>query len=228
MDRGSELRWAGGVAIVAAAAAVYADLMLQYTPIAAHLGSRDYLYLLDVPAGRLLIGHFAGVIAILLEIAGFWQIAQGLLPAGAGKSRAFFLLSAFTFGVGAAFHAMFASIGLALQAVRGAGGSAARMGEVAAAIRPAHEALGVVTVLGIAALSILFSVVVGLKKTMYPRWLAWFSPLAIALVLALASRFSIQLRLVLLPCSLNLANLVLFTLSTLLLWKKTVDLPPGS
>src|SRR5437763_1770549 len=79
MDRSSELRRAGIVAIVAAAAAVYADLMLQYTPNAAHLGSRDYLYLLDVPARRLLIGHFAGVVAVLLEIAGFWQIAQGLL-----------------------------------------------------------------------------------------------------------------------------------------------------
>jgi len=221
MDRISGLRRAGVVAIVAAAAAVYADLMLQYTPNAAHLGSRDYLYLLDVPARRLLIGHFVGVVAVLLEIAGFWQIAQGLLPAGVRTSRAFFLLSAFTFGLGAAFHAMFASIGLALQAVRGAGGPAALTGEVAAAVRPAHEALGVVTVLGIAALSILFAAVVGLKKTMYPRWLAWFSPLAVALVLTLAGRFSIQLRLVLLPCSLNLANLVLFTLSTILLWKRT-------
>ena len=143
-------------------------------------------------------------------------------------SRTFFLLGAFTFGLGAAFHAMFASIGLALQAVRGAGGSEALMGEVAAAIRPAHVALGTVTVLGIVALSILFSVVVGLKKTMYPRWLAWFSPLAIALVLMVAARFSIQLRLVVLPCGLNLANLLLFTLSTLLLWKKTDELPPGS
>ncbi|HEV7506020.1 MAG TPA: DUF6796 family protein [Thermoanaerobaculia bacterium] len=220
------MRWVGIVAIVAAAVAVYADLMLQYTPQAAHLGSRDYLYLLDVSARRLLIGHFVGVVAVLLEIAGFWQIAQGLLPAGAGKSRAFFLLGAFTFGVGAAFHAMFASIGLALQALRDAGGSTALLGEVAAAVRPAHEGLGVVTVLGIAALSIFFSAVVGLKKTMYPRWLAWFNPLAVALVLTVAGRLSIQLRLVLLPCSLNLANLLLFALSTLLLWNRTVEPSP--
>ncbi|MFY9822610.1 MAG: DUF6796 family protein [Thermoanaerobaculia bacterium] len=221
-----DLRWAGVVAIVAAAAAAYADLALQYTPLVAHLGSKDYLYLLDVPAGRMLAGHFVGVFAVLLEIAGFWQVAQGLRPAGAGKSRAFFLLGAFTFGVGAAFHAMFASLGLALQAVRGAGGSAALMGEVAAAVRPAHVALGAVTVLGIAALSILFSAVVGLKKTMYPRWIAGFSPLTVALVLMVAARFSIQLRLVLLPCGLNLANLVLFALSTFLLWNETAEPPP--
>ena len=74
------------------------------------------------------------------------------------------------------------------------------------------------TLAGIAVLSILFSFLVGFRRTRYPRWLALLSPLPIAIFLLFLTRLSPALRLVLLPCGLNLANLVLFGLTTLLSW----------
>jgi len=91
------------------AAAVAADLALQYTEDAAHLGSQAYAYLLDVPPARIRIGHFVGVIAILAEILGFYGVAVGIHRPF--LRRLFFGLAALAFAVGAAFHAMFASIG---------------------------------------------------------------------------------------------------------------------
>ena len=54
----------GYAGLFAAAVAVVSDLALQYTPVAAHVGSPDYAYLLDVPRERLLFGHFVGVVAV--------------------------------------------------------------------------------------------------------------------------------------------------------------------
>jgi hypothetical protein len=218
-------RLAGLVGIAGALAAVLADLALQYTPEASHLASRDYLYLLDVPPGRLLFGHFLGVFGILLEIAGFWQVSQGLRPADGVPVRAFFLLSAFTFTVGAAFHALFAPLGLALHQLRESGAAPALLSAVAHVVRPAHQGLGAVTLAGIAALSLLFSWTVAVRRTLYPRWMALASPLVLAILFFVLTRFSLALRLVLVPCGLNLANLVLFGLSTGLLWRAR---PPRS
>ena len=75
-------RWAGIIAILAATLGVIADLALQYTPNAAHLFSDQSLYLLDVSPSRLFIGHYLGVVAILMETIGFWQIYCALQPAG--------------------------------------------------------------------------------------------------------------------------------------------------
>ncbi|HEV7672150.1 MAG TPA: DUF6796 family protein [Thermoanaerobaculia bacterium] len=213
------LRLAGLLGTSAAAAAALADLALQYTGNAAHLGSKEYLYLLDVPPSRLLIGHFVGVAAILLEIVGFWLVAQGLAPAGERKARAFFLISATAYGVGAAFHAMFAVIGLALREVR-ADGNEELLGRIARAVRPVHEGLGTVTLLGIVALSILFSVIVWRRGTLFPRWMAFLSPLPMIVGLAVVSRLVPALRLYLLPCGINLCNLVFFALATSRLWNR--------
>ncbi|HZF10901.1 MAG TPA: DUF6796 family protein [Thermoanaerobaculia bacterium] len=220
-------RAAGWIGIVGALATAVSDLALQYTPEASHLASRDYLYLLDVAPGRLLLGHFLGVFGILLEIAGFWQVSLGLRPAGRVPARSFFFLSAGTFALGTAFHAMFAPIGLALHALQETGAAPALLSAVAAAVRPAHQGLGAVILTGIAALSLLFSWLVVFRPTLYPRWMALCSPLPLALFFLLLTRFSLTLRLVLLPCGLNLANLVLFGLSTAVLGRAR-DARPGT
>jgi hypothetical protein len=85
------IRWAGIIAIFAALLGVIADLALQYTTNTAHLLSDQSLYLLDVPPSRLLVGHYLGVVAIFMEIAGFWQIYRAIQPAGEHIALPFFL-----------------------------------------------------------------------------------------------------------------------------------------
>jgi len=196
------------VGALSAALAVVADLALQYTGISAHVGSKEYAYLLDVSSSRLLFGHFAGVVAVLLEIFGFWGVALAFY--GRALRLTFFAVSALAFSVGAAFHAMFAAIGLALQFASTSGAGPAFLSGLASAVRPAHEGLGAVTVIGILALSVLLSAAAAFGRTSYPRWMAVLSPLPVILLLALLTRAIPSLRLVLLPAGLNFANLVLF------------------
>ena len=192
----------------AAFVAVAADLALQYTPNAAHLGARDYAYLLDVPPGRLLFGHFAGVVALIVEILGFLGVAVGI--ESRGLRHVFFGFASFGLAVGAAFHAMFSAIGAALRYATASGSDPAVVSGLAAAIVPAHHGLGAVTLGCIVVLSVLLSIAIARGRTRYPRWMAVITPLPVALVFAVASAVVPALRFVLLPAGLNLANLVLF------------------
>jgi hypothetical protein len=70
-------RLAGIIGCAAAVAAVAADLALEYTPNSAHLLSSQYLFLVGVPQWRLVLGHYLGICALPLEIAGFWLVYQG-------------------------------------------------------------------------------------------------------------------------------------------------------
>lgn len=207
------VRAAAWFGILGAAAAVGADLVLQYTPDASHVGAPSYAYLLDVSRARLLVGEFVGVPAILLEIAGFCFVGEGLRVASGRVANVFIAVSAVAYAFGAAFHAMFAAIGVALQSSAAAGSDAAALASLAASLRSAHAGLGAVTLLGIAGSSILCSIRVARGGTAFPRWFAVCSPLVIAIGLAIAARLVPSLRLVLLPAGLNLANLLFFAIA---------------
>jgi hypothetical protein len=192
----------------AAFVAVAADLALQYTPNAAHAGAANYAYLLDVPAGRMLFGHFAGVVAVIVEILGFLGVAVGI--ESRGLRHVFFGFASFGFAVGAAFHAMFAAIGAALQYAAASGSDPAFLSGLATAVFPAHHGLGAVILGCIVVLSVLLSWPIARGRTRYPRWMAFLTPLPVVLVFWLVTLAVPALRLVLLPAGLNLANLILF------------------
>jgi hypothetical protein len=165
---------------------------------------------MDVSTRGLTIGHFLGVPAVLAEIAGFWFVSRGLAARGGSLGAWFFATSASTFSLGAAFHAMFAPIGLALKQAQASGAAPALLTGIANAVRPVHQGLGVVVVFGILAYSLLFAWAVASGRSAYPRWVALSSPVVFILGLAPVLRFSPLLRSLLAPCALNLANLVLF------------------
>ena len=201
------------VGIVAAVIAAVADLVLQLTGDTSHLGSKVYAYLLDVSHDRLLFGHFVGITAILVEILGFWGVALGI---NRRSPRLWFVgISSVAYAVGAAFHAMFASIGLALQFAAKSGASSDFLAGLATAIWPAHHGLGAVTLAGIVLQSLLFSSSVALGRSTYPRWLAVCSPLPIIVLFALVTHVVPSTRLVLLPAGINIANGLFFALAAL-------------
>jgi hypothetical protein len=70
-----------------------------------------------------LAGHYLGVVAILAEIAGFWQVYAGLQPAGERVALPFLLVNAAGAAVGAIFHASFVFVALTAQAQQGTTGA---------------------------------------------------------------------------------------------------------
>jgi hypothetical protein len=133
------VRAAGLTGAAAAALSAWSDFVLQYTPDPSHLMSRQYLFLLDRSPADLLLGHYVGIFAILLQIAGFWAVTRGLALAGRAAALSYFFLGASAMALGAAFHATFAPIGLALHTMAG---DPQRIAALADGVRPVQTALG--------------------------------------------------------------------------------------
>jgi hypothetical protein len=217
-DRTS-IRRAGVIAILAAAVAIVADLVLQFTTNTAHLMSRQSLYLLDVPPGRLLLGHYLGVAAILVETVGFWQVYRALKPAGEGYALSFFLINAFGAMLGAAFHGTFVFVGLTLQAQSRMSGSAnADLGELLASFNTARIGLALPALAAILVGSLLYAFVVGFRPTFYPRWMALCNPLSFLLLIMAVTLAVPPAALVLAPTALNVSHLLFFIGSTAVSW----------
>ena len=216
------IRWAGIISILAALLAIVADLALQYTSNTEHLLSKQSLYLLDVSPGRMLVGHYLGVIAILLETIGLWQVYQALRPAGERYALPFFLVSAFGAMLGATYHATFIFVGLTLQAQSGTAGAASEaFAGLLAGFTTARIGLAVPAILGIVLSSLWYAFVVGLKSSSYPRWMALCNPLVFLLLIGGITIGIPPFAPVLAPTALNLSHLLFFIGSTATLWNKT-------
>ena len=216
------IRWAGIIAILAALLGVIADLALQYTTNAAHLLSKQSLYLLDVPPSRLFLGHYLGIAAILFEIIGFWQIYRGLQPAGERLALPFLLISSFGAMLGAAYHATFIFVGLTLQA-QSAGTEAARQifSALLDSFNSARIGLAIPALFGIVVSSLWYALIVGFRASTYPRWMAICNPLVFLLLIVVLTIGVPSLALVLAPTALNLSHLLFFICSTATMWKAT-------
>jgi len=218
------IRLAGLISILAALSGVAGDLALQYTSNTEHLMSRQSLYLLDVSPGRLLLGHYLGVVAILIEIAGFWSVYRALQPAGERYALPFFLVNAFGAMLGAAFHATFVFVGLTLQAQSRVTGTAySEFAELLASFNSARVGLAIPALAAIVFGSLLYAFTVGFKPTLYPRWMAFCNPLIfLLLIVALTLTVPPSARL-LAPTAINLSHLLFFICSTTAMWSG----PPG-
>lgn len=213
------IRLAGLISILAALSGVAGDLALQYTSNTQHLMSRQSLYLLDVSPGRLLLGHYLGVVAILIEIAGFWAVYRALRPAGERYALPFFLMNAFGAMLGAAFHATFVFVGLTLQAqARVTGTQYSEFAELLASFNTARIGLALPALAAIMLGSLLYAFTVGFKPTLYPRWMAFCNPLAFLLLIVAFTLAVPRSALVLAPTAINVSHLLFFIGSTIVMW----------
>jgi hypothetical protein len=224
------LRAAGLLACGAALACVAGDLALQYTPNTRDLFASDYRYLAYIPDGRLLLGHYLGVLALPLQLAGMWLVYQALLPAGRRFALPVALLGIYSVAAGPALHSMFAVLAQLVQAQAGAPPEVqATLGHVLQRTDPFVNPLGAVILASVALTSVGYAVVVGFMFTRLPRWMALCNPPIFLVVGGLLTLAIPEAALVVVPAGLNLAHLCFYALLTLLLWNaKDLDNPPLS
>jgi hypothetical protein len=209
----TSIRQAGVIAVTAAALAMTADLILQYTSNRQHLMSRESLYLLDVSPRRLLVG--LGVVAILIEIIGFWPVYRALRPADRRYALPFFLVNAFGAMLGAAFHGTFVFVGLTLQLLSKLIGPASQgVADLLASFNAARVGLAIPAIAAIVIGSLQYAFTVAFRRTLYPRWMAVWNPLTFLVLTTLVTLAAPASGLVLAPTALNLSHLLFFSAST--------------
>lgn len=161
------------IGMAAALISSVADVLLLYNPAGGFFDPVPHFYE-GIPAGRFIWGHYLGIFFIPLELMGFLLIYKGLKPAGNWKAKGIYILAMYATFPGVAYHATCAFMGRIMQ-----GGHEAEYHD---AFRALADPLAVAFILGFLCLSIVFAVIVARGKSLFPKWMAFFTPVSFYLV----------------------------------------------
>lgn len=150
--------------------AAVADVLLLFHPQADYLAG-DYVFLLDIPVRRMMLGHYMGIFAIPFELPGIWVICTALMFPQQERGQKFFFLACMALALGVAYHGMVLWVATSLQ-----------VGVPLADVRPFFEPVGFSMAAIFLFLSIGFEWLVLKGRTALPKWVALFNPLVFYLL----------------------------------------------
>ena len=209
------LSWTGVAGFLAALLVGIGEFTLQYSPLGGY-EKEGYVYFANVTKEKLTIGHFFSTLAAPLYILGYWHIGQMFIRGG---SRIYgwiiTLLGGYAFMVGNAW--LGGRIYLALTAHEIANTSnptiVNQLSQLLADFGNHNEPLVNALRLAIVVVSIFWIWRIAIGKTLYPKWVAIFSPALILGVIFTIYFTGMSAGVWLLPAAMNVVHLIIFSLS---------------
>jgi hypothetical protein len=178
------------------------------TPFSVGLDSIRGLYE-DKPRWTYVLGNYLGVYFIPLHILGFFLVYQALKPANAKWAMLFLVLGVYLIPIGVGLHGTLAFVGDIIQS-QNAG--------LIDGIRDYWQPWAYSLVLVYAIVSILILMLILTGRSLYPRWVAFFSPIGLvvitSIVIAILPDSAIGLKTFLSVTGLNLPLMILFAVTT--------------
>lgn len=189
------------------------EFMLHFSP-----GQVDepYGYFLNIPESRLTMGHFILVPFVPFYIFGYWHLYQALKTGSENLAKAVLTLGIFAFVIGGMWVGSRAHLGVMVQSLNDF--QAPQMQEKLLASYELYME-NLVQILRVIVLLISFCFVWAILKggTLYPKWMAFFNP-ALLLIIVFALFFFVPpIGQYLAPTAMNVAHFGLFTASIIAL-----------
>jgi hypothetical protein len=209
------LLWTGVAGFFAALLVGIGEFTLQYSPLGGY-EQEGYRYFANVSIDKLSIGHFFSTLAAPLYILGYWHIGHMFIHGGS-KTHGWIitLLGGYAFMVGNAW--LGGRIYLALTAHEIANTSntetANQLSVLLSHFGDHNEPLVNALRLAIVVVSVLWVWRIAIGKTLYPRWVALFSPALILGVIFTTYFTGLSAGVWLLPAAMNVVHLIIFALS---------------
>jgi len=191
------------------------EFTLQYSPLGGY-EVEGYGYFANVTKDKLTMGHFFSTLAAPLYILGYWHLGQMFIRGGSKiQGWIITLLGGYAFMVGNAW--LGGRIYLALTAHEIADTTDSNiiiqlqglLSDFGAHNEPLVNALRLAMIV----VSVLWIWRIVIGKTLYPRWVALFSP-ALILGLIFTTYFAgLSIGVWLLPAAMNVVHLIIFSIS---------------
>lgn len=169
--------------------------------------------LLDVSDWRLTWGDLLCVLGAPLYVVGMWHIYLGLKPFSQMMALTLFLVGSFGFVVGSMWTVVAAALLAQAQVVP----PIAALTTLTDYYARYSELVVMVVRITMLLTSLGYIAMVLTGKTVYPRWMAVFSPFVLAIVSLLVFVIIFDLGIYALPIAENVAYFLFFALSTMLL-----------
>jgi len=200
------LRLAGWVGLIGAILVGIGELSLQYTPNGGIEDVQDYFYFNDVSAQRLSFGHFIAVLAAPLYLMGYWFLSKKLEPAGPKLSKVFFLIGAYAFAVGTVWIGQRFFLATTVHEI-----AAGRdLDDLLHVFAEHNEPLVNALRIGMLLVSIIWIKLILTGKTVFPKWMAIFSPIALLALMFALYFFKTKIGLYVFPAAMNVTHVIVF------------------
>ncbi len=223
VDRPSlALRCAGVAAVVAGLINAVSDYLLRGGPTPVSGAEISLEALGAVPFDLIFAGSLLGAAVLPLWLAGLWPVYEGLRPAGVWPAAILVLLFGYGIVIASGYHGAYVLYGTGywLGSMDEAGGIA---GEAIERMLAHHDALMALMVPPWVLASVGFTLVVLLRRTHFPRWMSFASPILVPLTMPLVGALPAPFGGYLRPAAGSAIWTLFFLLATITTW----NLPPG-
>ena len=215
----SRLALAGWIGLLGALLVGVGEFTLQFSQLGGYEAA-DYSYFARISRSRLTAGHFFSVLAAPLYLVGYWHLGQMFVRGGSVKSGWFITaFGGYAFVVGTAWLGGRIYLALTAQAIAASESPVltAQLQELLTAFSEHNEPLVNALRLAMLIVSVLWVVLIAQGNTLYPRWMAIFSPIALLVtIFAIYFYLSPALGAWLLPAAMNLVHVIVFALSIMI------------
>lgn len=198
--------WAGLFAAIFVGAG---EFLLQFTPNGGIEDVHSYLFFNDVSADRLTWGHYIAVLFAPLYVLGYYYLSKQLEPAGRVQSKAFFLIGAYAFIIGAVWIGQRYFIGATVHEIAAGADISGLLSSFSGHNEPFVNVLRVAMLI----VSGLWIKLILSGQTAFPKWLALFSPIVLLASFAGLYFAKTTLGLYLFPIAMNATHFIIFALA---------------
>lgn len=182
----------------------------------------EFGYLVNVSENRMVVGHFLMIVFIPLYIFGYMHLYLAFRPSGITLAAALFTLGLFAFVIGGIWVGSRAFLGHMVHA-HASGALGLPWEEFSATYILLIENLVNILRFLVLAISVIFVIQILRGNTLYPKWMAFFNPILLLLIVFMLFFFLPAIGNYLIPTAMNIAHFVLFSASLYSL-KKSLSL----
>lgn len=213
----------GGLfAVVGALITIVSDLILIGKPTNVfsffHLGTET---MVGISPWRITLGTFLGVAGLPLQLGGLVNVYYGLKPAGKWAAVTVATLCAYGLVMGVAFHIAYGFIGSSWQFYYEMELGNKLVQELINRFTHYYKLITTFMLTSLVLCSLGFSIMVLRGKTLFPKWLAIFSPLGLCVFWFVAiSQIPAPVGGYVASAFFNTCTLIFFVLVTIVLYKK--------
>lgn len=211
--------WTGTAGLLGALLVGIGEFAMQFSPLGGY-EEAGYRYFADVSKSNLSLGHFLSALTAPLYLPGYWHLGQMFIRGGSKfEGWLITLLGGYAFVVGNAW--LGGRIYLAITAHRIAAETdpetIVQLSAMLADFGDHNEPLVNVLRFAMVIVSVLWIWRIGKGKTLYPRWMAIFSPGLLLGTIFVIYNSMPTVGVYLLPAAMNVVHFIVFGLSVILL-----------
>ena len=207
----NNIRFFGWLGLLASVMVGTGEFLIHFNP-GGFNNEMPFGYFLGIAASRFTIGQYLMVSFIPLYVFGYWHLYLALKPGSENLAKAVLTLGIFAFSIGGIWVGSRAHLGMTIQAL-----SEANVPELQQKIIDSYnlniEILVQILRVVVLLISVFFVWAILKGGTLYPKWMVFFNPIFLLIIVFALFYFVRPIGQYLAPTAMNVAHFGLFSAS---------------